>query len=118
MLPTLTRSTEDACWLLDRTICAHSKPNSGESAIIPKPSSRHCLLVYARLTADGRVVSLNAEGERLLGWSETVCVGTFLHDIIGCHVEQGEGDDEVCPIRQVLQSGKPAWAFAECLAAP
>ena len=65
--------------------------------------------------ADGRVVSLNAEGERLLGWSETVCVGTFLHDIIGCHVEQGEGDDEVCPIRQVLQSGKPAWASQSAL---
>ena len=59
---------------------------------------------------DGRVVSLNPEGERLLGWSETVCVGTPLHDIIGCQLEQGEGEEEVCPVRQVLLSGKPAWA--------
>ena len=67
---------------------------------------------------DGRVVSLNAEGERLLGWSETVCVGTFLHDIIGCHVEQGESR------RRGLsdQTGPAVWqtsvGLAECLAAP
>ncbi len=59
---------------------------------------------------DGRVVSLNSEGERLLGWSETACVGTPLHDIIGCHLAQVEVGDEVCPVRHVLHSGKPAWA--------
>jgi two-component system sensor histidine kinase/response regulator len=65
--------------------------------------------------ADGCVVSLNAEGERLLGWSEAVCAGKPLHDMIGCQREPGETDHDDCPIRHVLQSGKPAWAAQTCL---
>jgi PAS domain S-box-containing protein len=64
---------------------------------------------------DGRVVSLNAEGERLLGWSEAVCAGQSLHEMIDCQREQGEADPDNCPIQHVLQSGKPAWTAQTCL---
>jgi PAS domain S-box-containing protein len=64
---------------------------------------------------DGRVVSLNPEGERLLGWSEAVCIGKLLHEMIGCQREQGETEFDECPISHVLQSGKPAWAAQSSL---
>ncbi len=32
----------------------------------------------------GRILSLNTEAERLLGWSETACGGMALHDLLAC----------------------------------
>jgi two-component system sensor histidine kinase/response regulator len=58
----------------------------------------------------GRVVALNPEGERLLGWSEISCAGNDLHDLIGCRLEPGDSGSESCPIQQVINTGKPAWA--------
>ena len=65
--------------------------------------------------AEGCVVSLNSEGERLLGWSEAVCAGRLLHNIVGCQLEHIEAGHEDCPVRQVLHTGKPAWAAQTCL---
>jgi PAS domain S-box-containing protein len=59
--------------------------------------------------AAGCIVSLNAEGERLLGWSEATCVGQSLHDLITCWLRSEDEEDLLCPVSQVLQTGKPAW---------
>src|SRR5262245_26797847 len=63
----------------------------------------------------GRVVSLNPEGERLLGWSEVSCMGADLHGLIACTLEQVDDDPKLCPITQVLHTGKPAWATQSLL---
>ncbi|MGN7612318.1 response regulator [Magnetococcales bacterium HHB-1] len=44
--------------------------------------------VYA-LDRDGRVIFLNSEGERLLGWNESELIGKSLHDII--HSRRADG---------------------------
>jgi PAS domain S-box-containing protein len=61
------------------------------------------------LDAQGRIVSLNPAGERLLGWSETACVGALLHDLIACWLQLEDDEQSHCPVTQVLQTGKPAW---------
>jgi PAS domain S-box-containing protein len=61
------------------------------------------------LDAQGCIVSLNPEGERLLGWSEAACVGKPLHDLIACWLPLDDDEQSLCPVHQVLQTGKPAW---------
>jgi PAS domain S-box-containing protein len=67
------------------------------------------------LDAMGRIVALNPEGERLLGWSETACVGLSLHDLIACVLEHTETLPAPCPITQTLQTDKPHWAAQSML---
>ena len=63
----------------------------------------------------GRVVSLNPEGERLLGWSEVACLGSTLHELVGCTLTHMDTEETPCPITHVLQTGKPAWATQSTL---
>jgi PAS domain S-box-containing protein len=58
----------------------------------------------------GRIVALNPEGERLLGWSELACTGTPLHQLIACTLEQVDTEPALCPVMEVLNTGKPAWS--------
>ncbi|HJU04493.1 MAG TPA: ATP-binding protein [Nitrospiraceae bacterium] len=57
----------------------------------------------------GRVLSLNMEGSRLLGWSEASCRGQALHELIEC-VTGIAVNDTACPVMQVLCTGEPNWA--------
>ena len=57
----------------------------------------------------GRIVSLNTEGARLLGWSEASCRGHLLHELIRCNTLL-ENNQTTCPVAQVLWSGEPYWA--------
>jgi PAS domain S-box-containing protein len=61
------------------------------------------------LDAKGRILSVNHEAARLLGWSEASCDGHVLHDLIDCTYVQPSTEDCVCPITYVLQTGSPAW---------
>ena len=46
------------------------------------------------LDPHGRIVSLNREAVRLLGWSEAACRGQALHDLIACSIRP---DRQTCP---------------------
>jgi PAS domain S-box-containing protein len=59
---------------------------------------------------EGRVVSLNPEGERLLGWSEAACAGAVLHELVACTIGHTHMAQESCPVRQTIAIGKPTWA--------
>jgi PAS domain S-box-containing protein len=58
----------------------------------------------------GRILSLNTEAARLLGWSETACGGMALHDLLACWFVIPETTQATCPVTQVLSSGRPVWA--------
>jgi PAS domain S-box-containing protein len=86
-----------------------------EAALVAERNYSHALLqalplAVCTVDVQGRIVSLNAEGERILGWSETSCRGHDLHELIGCRIEQPEPEQMLCPVRRVLDTGKPAWA--------
>src|SRR5262245_62565803 len=55
----------------------------------------------------GRILSLNAEAERLLGWSETTCRGRALHDLLVCWLNIPDTTQATCPITRVLSTGRP-----------
>ena len=57
----------------------------------------------------GRIVSVNHEAARLLGWSEASCDGRFLHDLIDCTYVEPSTDETLCPITYVLDTSRPAW---------
>jgi two-component system, sensor histidine kinase and response regulator len=57
----------------------------------------------------GRIVSVNHEAARLLGWSEASCDGRFLHDLIDCTYLEPSTDETLCPITYVLDTSRPAW---------
>jgi two-component system, sensor histidine kinase and response regulator len=57
----------------------------------------------------GRILSLNAEAERLLGWGETACGGMALHDLLACWLVIPDTTQATCPITQVLSTGRPVW---------
>jgi PAS domain S-box-containing protein len=59
---------------------------------------------------EGRVASLNPEGERLLGWSEVACASAVLHELVACTIEHLDTGLEYCPVRQTIDTGKPTWA--------
>jgi PAS domain S-box-containing protein len=61
------------------------------------------------LDAQGRILSVNHEAARLLGWSEASCDGHFLHDLIDCTYIEPSTDENLCPIAYVLETGRPAW---------
>lgn len=86
-----------------------------EAALVAERNYTHALLQALPLgicTVDnhGRVVSLNPEGERILGWSEASCAGASLHEMIGCRLEYPESESMICPLKRVIGTGKPAWA--------
>lgn len=58
----------------------------------------------------GRIVSLNLEAERLLGWGEAACSGRALHDLLTCWLAVPDSPQTTCPVTQVLQTGRPIWA--------
>jgi two-component system, sensor histidine kinase and response regulator len=58
----------------------------------------------------GHILSLNAEAERLLGWSETACGGMTLHDLLACWLVIPDATQATCPVTQVLSTGRPVWA--------
>ncbi len=58
----------------------------------------------------GRILSLNTEAQRLLGWSETACGGMALHDLLACWLGIPDTTKATCPITQVLSTGRPVWA--------
>jgi PAS domain S-box-containing protein len=94
---------------------AYSHSEELEAALVAERNYSRALLQavpagVCTVDSQGRVVSLNAEGERLLGWSEASCIGADLHDLIGCRLESGAPEEDSCPIRQVIETGKPAWA--------
>lgn len=57
----------------------------------------------------GRILSVNHEAARLLGWSESSCSGHSLHDLVNCTYVHPSSDEALCPIQHVVQTGKPAW---------
>ncbi|MDE3018600.1 MAG: PAS domain-containing protein, partial [Nitrospirota bacterium] len=111
---------------------------------MPRRTPHHALRSLARTLSDavyqavpvglclvdarGGIVSLNAEGARLLGWAEADCLGRPLHELIECRlVDSGErpagreedgrqplprsdGPETPCPVAQVLDTGLPVWA--------
>jgi two-component system sensor histidine kinase/response regulator len=58
----------------------------------------------------GRILSLNTEAERLLGWSETACGGMALHDLLACWLVISDATQATCPVTQVLSTSRPVWA--------
>ena len=55
----------------------------------------------------GRILSLNTEAERLLGWSETACGGMALHDLLACWFVLPDTTQATCPVTQVLSTSRP-----------
>lgn len=71
----------------------------------------HSLPVAASIVdSHGRILGLNPEGENLLEWGETACVGRVLHDLLNCTIPNQEKTPTCCPITYVLQSGFPVSA--------
>lgn len=62
------------------------------------------------LDGNGRILSVNHEAARLLGWSGASCDGRFLHDLIDCTYVEPSTDERQCPVAYVLKTGRPAWA--------
>ena len=58
----------------------------------------------------GRILSLNTEAERLLGWSATACGGMALHDLLACWLVTPDPTQATCPVTQVLSTSRPVWA--------
>ena len=59
----------------------------------------------------GRIVSLNAAGERLLGWRSAACSGLRFHDLVACScpVSDTATATMTCPTASVLDTGRPVW---------
>ncbi|MBM3226326.1 MAG: PAS domain-containing protein [Candidatus Tectomicrobia bacterium] len=60
--------------------------------------------------AAGCLVSMNAEAERLLGWTAHTWRGYSLHPLLGCWLTVPGTAESCCPLAQVLQTGRPVWA--------
>src|SRR5215831_8517629 len=58
----------------------------------------------------GRIMTLNAEAERLLGWSEASCAGMAFHDLLACWLTMPDTTQVICPITQVLHTGRAVGA--------
>ena len=65
-----------------------------------------CALV---VDPEGRIVALNLQAERVLGWGAAVLEGQFAHEILDCHDEESAHSSDGCPIARVLTgaSGRP-----------
>lgn len=55
----------------------------------------------------GCIVALNAEGERLLGWSTAACRGQEFHDLVACWSPVTDTTPATCPTAWVLESKRP-----------
>jgi diguanylate cyclase (GGDEF)-like protein/PAS domain S-box-containing protein len=56
------------------------------------------------LDEEGKLITMNPEAERLLGWSNAMLSGQTIHDRIHRHVDDEKGHD--CPILNVLRDEK------------
>ena len=92
--------------------------NSRDSVkIIPTGSFTRALLDVLPIgvcivDSQGRIVAMNPEASRLLGWTEEAGRDHQLHDLIECRLNEGQ---ELCPVTYVVQTGKPAWASQSIL---
>jgi len=57
----------------------------------------------------GAVQSLNQEAVRLLGWGEALCRGRSFHELTQCLSLTPESSRTICPVSQVIQTGKSLW---------
>ncbi len=57
----------------------------------------------------GRLVALNPEAGRILGWTEASAQGESLHELLHCAFHVDGSDKTACPITFVLKSGQPVW---------
>lgn len=55
----------------------------------------------------GDIVTLNAAGARLLGWSEAACHGMAFHDLVGCWCPASATAPAHCPTATVLETNRP-----------
>jgi len=62
-----------------------------------------------QVNPQGKVLSLNLEGARILQRTEKSCIGQTLHDQIGCLYTEPYSHEEACPIDRVLKFGKSVW---------
>ncbi len=69
-------------------------------------------LAIAVCTLDwrGTITSLNQETVRLLGWSESACLGQSFHDLTHCISTPGQGEEGSCSITQVFETGQSVWS--------
>ncbi len=69
-------------------------------------------LAIAVCTLDwrGTITSLNQETVRLLGWSESACLGQSFHGLTHCTSTPGQGEEGSCSITQVLETGQSVWS--------
>ncbi|MCZ6800885.1 MAG: response regulator [Nitrospirae bacterium] len=81
------------------------QPNTFTQALLNSLSLGVCLI-----DEGGKIVSLNQEGVRLIGWSEQACVGQSFHELVQCVIYSGEGDSDSCPLTPVLNGAQPAWS--------
>src|SRR4029453_15902354 len=58
----------------------------------------------------GRILSLNTEAQRLLGWKETPGRGIGLHGLLACWLVIPDTTQATCPVTQVLSTGRPVVA--------
>ena len=72
--------------------------------------------------AAGRMLSLNTEAERLLGWSKTPCAGMALHDVLACWLVIPDTPRSPVQLGRyyplVGQYGLPVQLFAAVMAPP
>ncbi len=88
-------------------VCRHVAETAFSAADIDPHALFQALPLGAcTVDANGCVVSLNPEGERLLGWSTTACRGAILHDLIACEFEPQEPVSDLCPVAHALTSGE------------
>ncbi len=62
-----------------------------------------------QVDTEGKILSLNLEGARILHRTERSCLGHAFHDYANCIYLDPVTHEEDCPIRQVLKAGKPVW---------
>src|SRR5262245_7575967 len=91
----------------------HGSPSTPD--MLPEAAATQALLQALPLgicTVDpaGRILSLNTEAERLLGWSATACGGMALHDLLACRLAIPDTTQTTCPVTQVLSTDRPVWA--------
>jgi len=65
----------------------------------------------------GKIIRLNQQAERVLGWPALDVVGRLAHDLLDCHLEDLAGEPRNCPIARTLQGqnlASPARMWLKC----
>ncbi|MEE8125630.1 MAG: PAS domain S-box protein [Nitrospirales bacterium] len=62
-----------------------------------------------QVNAQGKILSLNLEGARILHRTEQSSLGRPFHEHVGCLHTDPVTQEEACPIAQVLKTGKSHW---------